>query len=536
MFRRHLRLHFRFHVLSAVFFLTLTAPFARADWPPIDPADLAMRGIPQQPGAPAVILLRDEKDNDLLHFHSTYERIKILTEAGRDRYSDVELPYNRRSFTIDSIGGRTIHADGSIVNFEGKAFDKTVGKGRGFRYQIKAFTMPNVQVGSIIEFRYSVRYDDHSYYAPEWEVQEELFQKKADFEFLPFQFNSSSTTLVGVHDRTVDGVSWTSYIPDKGHQPKEVRTPRQSTVQLSMTDIPPYLDEPYSPPARAMKWRVNFYYRTENKLDEFWKVESKYWNKDVEGFVNHRNGAAEALGKAILAADTPEQKVKKIYAFVAELENRSYIPARAVQEEKALAIKPNKNAEDVLRQRSGDHDDLNRAFAALVLEAGIPAWMMHVPDRTETFFDEHYLSTRQFDGEIVIVQLSGKEVFLDPGTKYCPYGMLNWRYAGNRGLRQSASKGTELGEAPLSAYNDAMIQRVARLKLTEDGKYEGTVSVGFGGLEALSRRRTAGHTDAEGRKNRDGRRGQRMAACWQRDQDIQDSPVGRYGIRRGGRV
>lgn len=183
------------------------------------------------------------------------------------------------------------------------------------------------------------------------------------------------------------------------------------------------------------------------------------------------------------------------------MENRSYLPARAFQEEHALGIKPNKSAEDVLQQRSGDHDELNRLFAALVRSANIPAWMMWVPDRTVTFFDEHYLSTNQFDAEIAIVELGGKEVFLDPGTKFCPYGMLNWPYAGNRGLRQStAGKGAEFGEVPLSTYNDAMIQRVARIKLTEEGKYEGTIVVGFTGLEALARRRTAGLTDDEGRK------------------------------------
>ena len=96
--------------------------------------------------------------------------------------------------------------------------------------------------------------------------------------------------------------------------------------------------------------------------------------------------------------------------------------------------------------------------------------------------------------------LNGKEVFLDPGTKYCPYGMLDWRYAGNRGLRQSQTKGTEFGQTPLSSYNDAMIQRLAHLKLNDDGRYEGTVTIGFTGLEAMSRRREAGHTDDEGRK------------------------------------
>jgi hypothetical protein len=488
-----------FRMLFVVSVSFLTAPLAWADdWPPIDPADLALKSVPQQPGAPAVILLREENDDDPLRFHSTYERIKILTEAGRE-YADIELPYSRKRFRIDSISGRTIHPDGSITSFEGKPFDKTIQKGRGFRYNVKAFTLPDVQVGSIIEYRYSLRYDDQSLVPPEWEVQRHLFQKHVSFKFTPFQFASSSHYVEIGHERIADRVSWTSYLP-KENQPKLVSTPRAEWVELAMSDVPPLLEEPHSPPERAVRMRVNFYYTDGAKVEDYWKVENKYWNKDIEGFVNHRNGAGDVLAKILGASDTPEQKIRKIYAFVTGMENRSYIPARAVQEAHALGIKPNKNAGDVLEQRSGDHDELNRTFVALLREANIPARMMRLPDRTEIFFDQNFLDTSQFDAEVAIVELGGKDVFLDPGTKYCPYGMLNWRYAGNRGLRQSDSKNPEFGDAPLSGYNDAMIQRVARLKLSDDGKYEGTVIVGFGGLEAMEWRRRGGHTDEEGRK------------------------------------
>ncbi len=491
------RLLFRTLCLASICLLAPSLASAD-DWPPIDPADLALKSIPQQPGASAVILLRDENDDDTLRFHSTYERIKILTEAGRE-YADIELPYSRKSFRIDSISGRTIHPDGSSTPFTGKPFDKTVQKGRGFRYNVKAFTLPDVQVGSIIEYRYTLRYDDHSLVPPEWEVQRNLFQKHATFKFIPFQFASSSHYVQIGHDRIADRLSWTSYLT-KDNQPKLVSTPRSEWVELAMSDIVPLLDEPYSPPTRTVKMRVNFYYTDGAKVEDYWKVESKYWNKEVESFVEHRNGASDVLAKTITPQDAPEQKVRKIYAFVAGLENRSYIPARAAQEEHALGIKPNKTAEDVLQQRSGDHDELNRTFAALVREANIPAKMMWLPDRTEIFFDPNYLNTSQLDAEVTIVELGGKDVFLDPGTKYCPYGMLNWRSAGNRGLRQSDSKNAEFGDAPLNSYNDAMIQRLAHLKLTEDGKYEGTVTIGFGGLEGMEWRRTGGHTDDEGRK------------------------------------
>ena len=190
---------------ALVFAAFLSSAAKADDWPPIDPADLAMKTFPQQPGAAAVILLREENDDDPMHFHATYERIKILTEAGRDR-ANVELGYYRRRFHLDSVSGRTIHADGSIVNFEGKPFDKTVEKGPSIRINVKSFTLPDVQVGSIIEYRYSLRYDDNRYVSPEWTIQMNLFQKHATFKYTPFQF-SGSRYLKMSHDRIVDGLA-----------------------------------------------------------------------------------------------------------------------------------------------------------------------------------------------------------------------------------------------------------------------------------------------------------------------------------------
>ena len=174
--------NFRISVLYLVFLVPIfLATQARADWPAIDPEDLKMTDLAEQKGAPAVVLLREEVADDPNNNHAVYMRIKVLTETGK-RYADVEIPYSRRGFRVDSVSGRTVHADGSIVPFNGKVFDKVVvkgkrGRGNEIRVHVKSFTLPDVQVGSILDFRYSLRYDDHSFYPPEWIVQNELFRR-----------------------------------------------------------------------------------------------------------------------------------------------------------------------------------------------------------------------------------------------------------------------------------------------------------------------------------------------------------------------
>ncbi|HKW19434.1 MAG TPA: transglutaminase domain-containing protein [Terriglobales bacterium] len=494
------RLFFALSVLPLLFSLR-----SFADWPPISPDDLKMTDLKEQPGASAVVLDREEIDDDMNNAHSVYERIKILTDAGRE-YANVEIPYSRRGFSVAAISGQTVHVDGTVIPFAGKPLDKTVVKGGGIRVNVKSFTLPDVQVGSVIDFRYTLRYDDNLLLPPTWEVQTDLFQRKAYFKFIPFQ-NHGSMYIQLAHGQISNGLAWTPFLGD-GPQPQKHELPTQSFatvhdvgfwVDLTRTNIPALVEEPFMPPKSILRMRVYFYYQEKLNQDDYWKAEGKLWNKDVEEFLGRNHGIDEAVAKITSPADTPEQKVRKLYAFIGNLENLDYVPERSQQENKTLQLKLVKGSDDVLTNRSGDHDQLNRLFVSMVRAAGIPASLMLVPDRERDIFVKQLLSMSQFDAEVAIVQLAGKDVFLDPGTKYCPYGILDWRYTGVEGLRQSP-KGAEIAQTTPPIYTQSVTTRLARIALDEQGTASGTVTLMFKGSAAMQRRQEGGRTDAEGRK------------------------------------
>ena len=63
--------------------LALAAPaLLHAQFQPPTQEELSMTADPKAPGAAAVYLYREETTDDSLHYHSYYERIKILTEKG----------------------------------------------------------------------------------------------------------------------------------------------------------------------------------------------------------------------------------------------------------------------------------------------------------------------------------------------------------------------------------------------------------------------------------------------------------------------
>jgi hypothetical protein len=159
--------------LSIVCMVMLTS-IARADqWTAPTPEELKLTSQPEVPGAAAVYLFKEEITNDKLHMWSKYVRLKVLTEAGNE-FANVELKQYSTSdnggYSVNAIAGRTIHPDGTIIPFTGKPMEKLIEKGQGYKEMAKVFTLPDVAVGSIIEYRYELRYDDNRFIQPDWYV------------------------------------------------------------------------------------------------------------------------------------------------------------------------------------------------------------------------------------------------------------------------------------------------------------------------------------------------------------------------------
>lgn len=474
------------------FFLLLGIPnFSHAaDWAPINPADLQIKDLPEQPGAAAFVIFHEETDDDLRHSRWVYRRIKVLNEAGR-KYADVQIPYysyKGNEYGITDVQGRTIHSDGSIVEFKGKPFDKTVVKSRGLKEQVKAFSLPDVQVGSILEYRYTLDYHSHMLMPPHWKIQSDLFQRRVHFRFLAY-----AEMVRTSHDAVHSGVAYTWRLP-KG---TSIKIPQSNVYELEMTDVPAFVEEEHMPPSSPFRYSVRFYYGAGSSADQYWKEEAKYWRSAVEQFMGKRGGVSDAVSKVTAAGDSPEQKAKKIYAFIGTLDNLSYKPRLSEQEMKALDMKE-RGVDDILRQHAGSQQELTLLFVAMARAAGLQAFPMWVTDRRQEIFDKNYLSTDQLDDYVAVATVDGKQVYLDPGTKFCPYALLYWPHSDSGGLRETAG-GVELGQTPAPDYSGATTKKAARLSLNNEGKADGVVALIYSGQEAVSHRIEGSKTDDVGR-------------------------------------
>jgi hypothetical protein len=274
-------------------------------------------------------------------------------------------------------------------------------------------------------------------------------------------------------------------------------------MELELKDVPPFVEEDFAPPSDVLQMRVNFYYGTEKmaKPQEFWKEEGKYWTKDVDTFAGHSGPVAAAVSKVTSPSDSPEQKARKIYAFVQKITNLNYTRQEGRLEEMlSRASKEKRTVDNVLEKNEGHRDEIAELFWAMGRAAGLQVYLMRVSDRNEYFFQPNLPNPGQLTSEIAIVSLEGKEIFLDPGTPLCPYGHLAWQHTSTQGIRQTADGSTVLAPTPNPTYKDAISKRVGHLVLSEDGSVKGKIGLAWAGEEALVHRLSGLKTDAAGRK------------------------------------
>src|SRR5271154_7200438 len=162
---------------------------------PISAAELQMTSEPLAPDAPAIILQRrvDRDDNGGRAHEDNYFRIKILKEEGR-KYADVEMPFIRGVTNVRNIKARSIRPDGSIADFDGNVYERYVVKGRGLKVLVKTFTFPDVRVGSILEYFFTLDLNGNLFDS-RWILSSDLFTRHAQFSLSPFHGSALPMTL-----------------------------------------------------------------------------------------------------------------------------------------------------------------------------------------------------------------------------------------------------------------------------------------------------------------------------------------------------
>jgi len=457
--------------------------------------ELNMTADPKAPGAAAVYLYREEVTDDMLHYHSVYARIKVLTEKGKE-LATVQLPYLSGATKIDDIKARTIHSDGTIIPLQGKPEDLLAEKSGDRTISRKVFNLPSVEVGSILEYRYQIRYDDNRYSSPHWEVQQKYFVHKAHYAFTPFKAflkgnqNETSHYLIDEDGNAANTLIWWHILPPGA----DVKTDAVGRFSVDVIDVPAIPDEEWMPPIQSLFYQVLFYYKSSRNSGEFWLDAAKRWSKEVNEFAEPTKQIRDAADGLVSSGDSDLEKAKKLYKGVQALDNTDFSREKGVSERKQLKLKAAKRAEDTWAQKSGSSEDIALLYLALLRAEGLQAYAMKVVDRDEGIFAPGYLNFHQLDDNIILLNNGGKEILLDPGEKMCPFQTVHWRHSSAGGVRQSAG-GPGAATSPLQPYTANTLMRTADLTVDSQGGIDGTIRFALKGQEALRWRQEAVKND-----------------------------------------
>lgn len=474
-------------LLAAVFPLVLHAQMFQK---PTE-AELKMTSDPKAPGAAAVYLNYIERDNDPLHTMTIYASIKVLTAKGK-QLATVDLPYLTRGYKIVAIKGRTIHPDGTIIKLSAKPQTLMSSKSGHNGISRTVFTLPSVQVGSILQYRYSILYDDNQFSSPFWHIQRKYFVHQAHYSFTPFQQFMPRTGSVHSNEyledskgRVINTLLWWYKLP-KGVEVKT--TMRSYTVDVK--DIPPIPDEAWMPPLQSVLYRVFFYYESTSNAQQFWIRAAKDWSKQVDKFASQSRTLKRAVAGIVSPKDSELVKAQKLYRAVQALNNTDYSRAKSASEMKQLKLRPIRNATDVWKQKGGNSNEIALLYLSMARAAGLTAFAVSVVDRDEGVFDPGYMSMDQLDSTIVLVGVNGKGILVDPGEEMCPFGRLSWTHADTGGLRQSP-KGPGYAKIPSQPYTANSLTRQANITLAGNGSMTGTFTFVMKGQDALRWRQAA---------------------------------------------
>jgi hypothetical protein len=472
-------------VLGAAFALSLMCGAVRAeDWKPVSAEDLQLKEVPDAKGAHAAILYYEDILNDKESVESVYFRIKILSEEGK-KYADIELPRYWGDFQVNNLKARTIRPDGTIVPFDGKFFTKVVAKRKDIRWLTKTFSIPDVQVGSIIEYKYNLSWEHNTYYSQKaFELQNDLFTRKAHVMVVPMPELAYSYTWFGLPPNM-----------------KPTELPNKNVV-LDVENLPAFEKEDYMPPEDELRIRLVLFKRQDKSFgnpEMFWKEEGKTWRNNTEKFLDKKKTMQAEVAGLLNGANTPEEKLRRIYDRVQKIQDLTYAPEKTEKELEREKRKDNNNVEDVLRNGYGYYSQINRLFVALARAAGFDAAVVRVTERDGAFFHKEILSTSQLGADLGLVTVDGKQMYFSPATPYCPFGFLPWEDTQVAGLK-SAPGGATFVQTPLPHASETTMTRTANLTLRDDGALTGDLTVTFTGMEALSRRLAARDMDDIERK------------------------------------
>ncbi|HKH63625.1 MAG TPA: DUF3857 domain-containing protein [Flavitalea sp.] len=407
--------------------------------------------------ADAVVLL-DEAVSD---YNDEYNlitnrhiRIKILKEKGLDN-ADITIPYYRKDDIemVHNIEAMVINGqkDGSMQKKELEKkfiYRKNVSE----NYGTVTFALPDVRVGSIIEYTYGSTLK-HYGYLRDWYFQNDLpvVQSKYKLYIIP-------------------GYEFTYRVYKSDYLNTEVKPdPQNGRISFEMNNVPGLDEEPYMDSRQDYIQRVTFQLSgkyggsTKKKYMTTWDELTKEWlgRSDFGAQLNKDLPGTTDFIAQVKTSPSSFEKMKQVFDYVRI--NTTW--------DGYYSIVSSDGVKSVWNKKKGNSGELNLLLINLLRAADLEAYPMLISERSNGKVDTRYPFIDQFNSVYAAVFIDGKKYYLNAADALTPPHIIPQTILNTTAFIVNKKAGglVEISDQSIQ-YNDNV---TVVAKVTTDGGLEG---------------------------------------------------------------
>jgi hypothetical protein len=446
----------------------LGVPVARAkSWGKITKEERQLSSVPWYPEATAVILLH--RTEILLSSSANpsrvnqHVRLKILTEEGL-KHGTVSISSSEFD-RLKDLDARVVLPNGEEVRLPKKAvFEKRYSS--YYDLQQTAFVMPRVEVGAIVEWKYTIYFD---YPLVAWEIpfegelptrrREIVFSKPA---FVEFRASFADRLGRAPSYRLQEGLG-------------------TSQAEYTLTDLPPLPDEPYRPPYRDLVSMVQFIptalavgHRSPIDFGRDWEgVVARFQRLSYAESREDARKARSVAGEMTAGIEEAKEKARTLYHFVRD----------EIETQRSRRLVASDPLDKVLDDREGTMAEKVLLLQVMLEAAGISSSIGWTNPASRGKLYPQVPTLGRVNQMLVAADLAGKRIFLDPADRAAAFGILGPELEGVRCLLVDGEKPNwvRLPESPPS--RSRRLARV-RLRLDDGGRLSGEADLELTGHHA----------------------------------------------------
>mgnify|MGYP001161914934 CR=1 FL=1 len=407
--------------------------------------------------------------------------IKILKTQGLDR-ADIVLPLYRDNGKFEVI--RDIKAS-SYTMQNGSMVESSVNPRdiftENYKYgDLKKFTIPNVKVGSVIEYQYELQTPFYLMNFRPWEFQSDIPKLSSEYwATIPanYRYNISLRGFLSL-TKQEDELIRSCFRVGSGES-ECVR------FKWGMENIPAFIEEDYMTSKKNFLSAIRFELKQIDYFDGRKDRVTKEWKDADQEMRNHdrfgiqlkkgKDVVSNELEKAVAAEPDQLKKAELIFAFI-----RNWYKWDG--QERFLSEDGIKKAFD---KRVGNSADINLSLVAALRHAGLEADPMILSTRDNGLPTDLFPVLSEFNYVVAKVDIGDKSYLLDATEDFLPFGALPERCLNGRGRVFNKSGSYWFDIKPTDKARQVV---VVNLKVADDGAVGGEVQTTYMGYKAAEKR------------------------------------------------